>query len=177
MDENKPPEEPTPAPIPEPTPEPQAAAPAPAPTPQPSAGFIPPNAQSGGPVPFAGPPDSSIPQEERTQALLTWVLMFVIGFVSPLVFFFVAKDKPFVKHHAATGLTMVIVGIGLGVVMFILAFILALAGPLALLVFPLWGLISLCFLAIIIMGAISGNAGSRFDPPLIGKLRDSIFKA
>lgn len=102
--------------------------------------------------------------------------MFVVSFLSPLIFFFISNDKPFVKHHAATGLTMVILGIGLGVVMFILGFILALAGPLALLIFPLWGLISLCFLAVIIMGAIAGNAGSRFDPPLIGKLRDSIFK-
>ncbi len=131
---------------------------------------------SGGPVPFSGPPDTSIPQEHRTHALLSWLLMFVISFISPLVFFLIATDKPFVKQHAATALTMVIVNIGVSIALVILGIILAFAGPLALLMLPIWGIYVLAILAIIIMGAIAGNAGSQFDPPFIGSLRKTIFK-
>jgi uncharacterized membrane protein len=184
MDENKPPEESTPTPTSAPAPEP-VAAPAPVPTAQPGPGSSASNFASaatagtpkGGPVPFSGPPDPSVPQEQKTHALLSWLLMFVISFISPLIFFFMAADKPFLKHHAATALTLVIVNIGISIALFILAFILALAGPLALLMLPIWGIYALAMLALIIMGAIAGNAGSRFEPPLIGNLAKSWFKA
>jgi uncharacterized membrane protein len=157
----------------------QTPAPEPTPAPQPSAPSVssaPMGGTTGGPVPFSSAPDPSVPAEERTHALLSWVLSFVIGFISPLIFFLISKDKPFVKHHAATGLTMVIVGFCAGVAMGILGFILAFAGPLVLLMIPIYILVGLFFLAVLIMGAIAGNAGSRFDPPVIGKFRDAIFK-
>lgn len=180
MDENKPPEEstipPTPAPAPDPVP--TAAAPTPPASPAPS--YTMPDMGgklSGGPVPFSGPPDASVPQEERTHALLSWLLMFVISFISPLIFFIIAKEeKPFVKQHAATALTLVILNIGVTIALFIVGFILAFAGPLALIMLPIWGVYVLAILAIIVMGAIAGNAGSRFDPPVIGNLRRTIFK-
>ncbi|MBC8064200.1 MAG: DUF4870 domain-containing protein [Chlorobia bacterium] len=175
MDENKPPEEPTIAPAPEPTPTPAPTSSATNFANMASAATA--GAPTGGPVPFSGPPDPSIPQEQRTHALLSWLLMFVISFISPLIFFLIAKeDKPFVKQHAATGLTLVIVNVAAAVVIVILGIILAFAGPLALLILPIWGIYGLAVLALVIMGAIAGNAGSQFDPPLIGNLRRTIFK-
>lgn len=177
MDENKPPEEPTTTPDPAPAPDPT-----PAPTPAVSAASNFASAATagtpkGGPVPFSGPPDTSVPQEQRTHALLCWLLMFVIGFISPLIFFFMATDKPFLKHHAATALTLVIVQIVVVIAIVVLGILLAFAGPLALLVLPIWGLFGLACLAVVIMGAIAGNSGSRFEPPLVGNLAKSWFKA
>lgn len=103
--------------------------------------------------------------------------MFVIGFISPLVFFFMATDKPFLKHHAATALTLVIVQIVAVIAIVILGILLAFAGPLALLILPVWAVFGLAMLATVIMGAIAGNSGSRFEPPLIGNLAKTWFKA
>jgi len=179
MDENKPPEEPIVTPEPDPVPAPEPA-PEPAPAPPSAASqamsSMMADAPKGGPVPFSAPPDPSVPAEEKTQAMLSWVLMFFVSFISPLIFFLISTDKPFVKRHAATGLAMAITGLCIGIGMFVVGIILALARPLALLVIPLWGIISLAMLAVLIMGIIAANAGSRFDPPVISKIRDAIFK-
>jgi uncharacterized membrane protein len=159
MDENKPPE-------------PQTAPPSPAAT----APVMSPSTGSG-PVPFAGPADSSIPQEHRTQALLSWLLMFVVGFISPLIFYFISADKPHVKYHASMGLAaciawlvviiaMVIVGVVLGMI----------SAGLAMIVMLLYMVAGLAFLALVIMGAIAGNAGSTFSPPFVSNVAKAIFK-
>lgn len=122
-----------------------------------------------GPVPFSGAANPSIPQDERTQALLVWVLSLFIGFISPLIFFFIAKDKPFVFHHAAQALTFSIVMAVLWIVAFILMFLV-----IGVFLMPLLWLASL---VIAIMGAIAANAGSRFEPPITGNLSKSWFKA
>ncbi len=160
MDENKPPEQPTTPPT--------------APTP-PSTTFA--NVASaatsgtpkGGPVPFAGPSDPSIPQDQKTQALLVWILSLFIGFISPLIFFFIAKDKPFVYHHACQALTFSIVMFVLYIISIVLMFVV-----IGIILMPLIGLAAL---AVIIMGAIAANAGSRFEPPVTGNLSKSWFKA
>jgi len=163
MDENKPPEETTPAPTPAPEPAPEPAPAAQAQTSAPS------SASGAGPVPFAGPPDASVPQDMKTQALLCWILGVFVSFIGPLIFFFIAKDKPFVYHHAAQALTFDIVMF----VLFIIAGVLSCVG-IGLILFPiLW----LAMLAVGIMGAIAANAGSRFEPPVSGNLAKSWFKA
>jgi uncharacterized protein len=168
MDENKPPEEPTSAPTPEPV-----AVSAPPPDPTPTAAYarpqIPASSQSGGPVPFSGPADPSIPQDEKTQAMLVWILSLFIGFISPLIFYFIAKDKPFVFSHAAQCLTLAIVVTVLWIVAFILMFVV-----IGIFLLPIIGLASL---VLTIMGAIAANAGARFEPPVTGNLAKSWFKA
>lgn len=124
---------------------------------------------TGGPVPFSGPADPSIPQDEKTQALLVWILSLFIGFISPLIFYFIAKDKPHVFHHAAQCLTFSIVMAVLWIISFVLAFVVIGA-----LLMPILGLIGL---VIVIMGAIAANAGSRFEPPVTGNFSKSWFKA
>lgn len=49
------------------------------------------------------------PQQERTQALLMWVLYLVLGgWIVALVFYLISKDKPFVRHHAAEALNLTV---------------------------------------------------------------------
>ncbi len=170
MDENKLPEESTAPSAPTPDPVPTAASTTPPSAP--SASYTMPDLGgklSGGPVPFSGPANSSIPQEERTQALLVWVLSLFIGFISPLIFYFIAKDKQFVFHHACQALTLSIALFVLYVISAILMVVL-----IGMLLLPLVGLYGLIM---VIMGAIAANAGSRFEPPITGNLSKSWFKA
>lgn len=170
MDENKPPEESItpPAPAPDPVPTAASTTPPTAPTPTYTAPDMG-GKLSGGPVPFSGPANPAIPQDERTQALLVWVLSIFIGFISPLIFFFIAKDKPHVFHHACQALTLSIVLFVLYVVSAILMVVL-----IGMLLLPLVGLYGL---VMVIMGAIAANAGARFEPPVTGNLSKSWFKA
>ena len=123
-----------------------------------------------------GPEVIGVSQDEKTHALLSWALMFVISFVSPLIFLLMDKDKPFVYRHAAMGLSLVIALIPVYIVIFILAIILAMAGPLALLVLPLYLAVGVGVLYIVIMGIIKANNGLPWDPPVITQVCKAIFK-
>ena len=178
MDENKPPEEPMSDPEPMATPGPEPTPPPATPDPVPPPSSTPPpsvdpmaamNTGGKGPVPYSGAPDPSVPQDERTQALLMWILSLFIGFISPLIFYFIAKDKPFVFHHSAQALTLHIVFAVLWVVAIILSFL-----CIGFLMMPIIGILAL---VMTIMGAIAANAGSRFEPPVTGNLSKSWFKA
>lgn len=124
---------------------------------------------TGGPVPFSGPPDASVPQDERTQALLMWILSLFIGFVSPLIFYFISNEKPFVKHHSGQALAFSIVMAVLWVISFILIFVV-----IGMLLMPVLGLIAL---VVVILGAIAANAGSQINLPVSGGFAKSWFKA
>ena len=117
-----------------------------------------------------------VSQDEKTHALLSWVLMFVCSFISPLIFFLIDKDKPFVHRHAAQGLSLVITLIPLYIVMFILGIVLAFAGPLALVMIPIWLVVAVGVLIVIIMGAINANKGLPYDPPVSSQVCKAIFK-
>jgi|GEM_PF-1349257 len=180
MDENNTPqpEEPTPAPEPEvpatpptPAPEPTPTA-APTPEPQPTAAstYASPPAGGKGPVPFSGAPDPSIPQDQRTQALLCWILGLFVGFVSPLIFLLISKDKPFVYHHAAQALTINIVMAVAWIIVFVIAMLTCVG-------FILYPILAIYALVMLIMGAIAANAGSTFEPPVTGNLSKTLFKA
>lgn len=118
----------------------------------------------------------NVSAEERTHALLSWILMIVIGFISPLIFLLIDKEKPFVYRHAAMGLSMCIAWIPIAIVLFILGFILALAGPLALLMIPIWLAVSIGSLILLVMGAIKGNNGEQYDPPIVSAVCKAVFK-
>lgn len=48
--------------------------------------------------------------QERTNALLMWILYIVLGgWIVALVFYLISKEKPFVRHHAAEALNLTIV--------------------------------------------------------------------
>ncbi len=116
-------------------------------------------------------------QEEKTHALLSWVLMIVVGFISPLIFFLIGKDKPFVYRHAAQGLAYCICVFGAAIVMWILVFVLALVfAPLAFLMLPVWLAVVVFNIYVIVMGAMNANKGLPYDPPVTSKVAASLFK-
>lgn len=60
----------------------------------------------------SGSTGGAVPQDEKTQAMLVWLLSIFIGFISPLIFMFVAKDKPFVYRNSMLCLTQAILVFG-----------------------------------------------------------------
>jgi len=170
MDENNTPSDPTPTPEPTPVPEPAPAAAAPTP-PEPAVAqaTAPPSAGAAGPVPFAGPPDPSIPADEKSQALICWILLILTSWVGPLIFYLITKpDKPFAKQHAAQALTIGIATIALWIV----GAVTCLLGIGMVILSVMW----LYPLIFGILGCLAANAGSSFDPPVTGALARSWFK-
>jgi uncharacterized membrane protein len=102
-------------------------------------------------------------QEERTQAMLCWVLSIFIGFISPLIFMLTSgKEKAFVYANAMQCLTMMlllwvvliaitIVTCGIGAVLYIVPLIFS------------------------ILGAVSANNGKIYEPPITGPLAKKWF--
>ena len=118
-------------------------------------------------TPMSTPPGLGMgpSQEERTQALLSWVLSILTGFLAPLIFFLISNDKPFVKRHAAMCL-------GLQIVATIIIIILVIT-VVGILLAPV---VSVACLVIAIMGAIAANKGDNYDVPGIGNMIANMFK-
>jgi uncharacterized Tic20 family protein len=124
---------------------------------------VPPN------VPPSGDPGlNGVSQDERSQAMLCWLLTIVAGFIPPIIFFSISNEKPYVKRQAALALTLAIaVFAGMfisGILMIVLI------GFLLLPAVAIWSLV------VCIQGAIAANKGEDFNPALIDKLCMSIFK-
>lgn len=105
-----------------------------------------------------------VSQEEKTQAMLVWLLSIIAGFIPSLIFYLIAKDKPFVYRHAGQALAFTLAVVVVDIVLFV-----TVVG--ALLV-PLVGLFALI---IIIMAAIAANKGDEYNPPLTSGLAKSMF--
>jgi uncharacterized Tic20 family protein len=97
-----------------------------------------------------------------------WILGIPIGFISPLIFYLIAKDKPFVYRQSAQALAFHIAifcgFIVAGLLMFVL---------IGFLLYPVVGIFAL---VISIMGAIAANKGEDYVPPLTGALAKAMFK-
>jgi uncharacterized protein len=113
---------------------------------------------------FAAKPGDAT-ADDRSQALIMWVLTIFLNFIAPIIFLIVAKDKPFVYRHTAQALTLSIIT---AVTMFIL--IITLIGALLL---PIVGLLQL---AVCIWGAIQANNGMQIEIPVVSGLAKSMFK-
>jgi uncharacterized membrane protein len=138
---------------------PQSSTDAPSPGGQPAGGMPP---ASNYPRPAGG---GMVSQDEKTQATVMWVLAIFASLISPLIFFLIAKDKPFVYRHAAMGLALCIVNAIIMIVLFV-----TIVGALLVPLVAIWNLV------ICIMGAMAANRGEEYTPPLVGGLAKSIFK-
>ena len=118
-----------------------------------------------------------VSQDEKSQAMLMWILSIPIGFISGLIFFLIAKDKPYVYRQSALALTWCIAAFVLGFAIFILSILLALAtaGIGAFLMLLIYA-IPLVNLILCIMGAVAASKGEDFNPPVITGFAKSIFK-
>lgn len=125
----------------------------------------------------SGSTGGAVPQDEKTQAMLVWLLSIFIAFISPLIFMFVAKDKPFVYRNAMLCLTQAILVWIPVIILEVLFVIIAVAlGPVAmLLMLVIWAL-CLASLILTIMSLIKANNGEWWDPPVVGKICKQWFK-
>ena len=124
-----------------------------------------------------GPEVVGVSQDEKTHALLSWVLMIVIGFISPLIFLLIDKDKPFVHRHAAQGLAFCITLIPVYILGWIVVFVLAMIfAPLALLAIPIYLGLGALVVYVVVMGAIHGNQGLPLDPPVSTAVAKALYK-
>jgi uncharacterized membrane protein len=100
--------------------------------------------------------------------MLCWLLMIVIGIVSPIIFMLVGKDKPFVYRNAMQALTFSICAIIAYVISFILAFII--------IGFVMMAALGIFALVVCILGAVAANRGEVYQPPLTSGFARSWFK-
>ncbi len=82
-----------------------------------------------------------------------------------------AKESPFARYHANQGLVLLLCEVGFSVASMILSVIFAFLGPLALLWTLVSWLVSLAFLALLILGIVNAAQGMAKELPLIGKFR------
>lgn len=116
-----------------------------------------------------GGPTGIVPsQEEKQQGLLVWVLGIFIGFISPLIFMIVAKEKPFVYRNAMQCLTFQIVMAIAWVASFVLSFVI--------IGFFLMPVLWVLGLVVMIMGAMAANRGEVYEPPVTANLARQWFK-
>jgi len=95
--------------------------------------------------------------------MLCWLLTIVIGFVSPIIFMLIGKDKPFVYANSMQCLVM---SLGWTVILFILTLITCGIGAIGF-VIPL---------IFAILGAVQANSGEVYEPPITGALAKKWFK-
>jgi len=102
-------------------------------------------------------------QEDKTMAMLAYVLGIVTGFLGPLVIWLMKKDQSkFVGYHALQALLLhavVTLGYILSAVLFIVI--------IGFFTMPLFGVLSLVFS---IIAGLAANRGEMYEIPIIGKI-------
>jgi uncharacterized protein len=107
------------------------------------------------------------PSDDRTWAMLGYLLTFVGGFIAPLIVYLVKKDQsPFVRYHATQALNLALTSAIYGIGLFVLAVIAAAASHglsllLALLYFPL----GITFSVFLILAAVAANRFELYRVP------------
>lgn len=105
--------------------------------------------------------------DDRLLAALTWGLGIFVSFLAPLIIYFVAKDRPFVRKHSAMALAATLFFFLAGCVAGVLAIILV-----GFLLFPV---IAVLHVLCGIMGVIAASSGQGYRPPVIEGLARSMF--
>ncbi|GGV03098.1 hypothetical protein GCM10010182_21190 [Actinomadura cremea] len=135
----------------------------------------------GGPPPYGQPPYGQPPYgqppytpagtggDDPMWALFCYLGSLIVGFVAPLVIYFVKRNEsPFVRYHAAQALNY-----GLTLMIHVVAFLLVSVVPMIITENPLW-LIPLVFMymealispfVVLIIGSVKSNKGEYFRIP------------
>jgi uncharacterized protein len=144
--------------------------------PPPGLAYPPPGYQAGPGVPgsrAAGSYGQQSQSDDRTWAILGYLLTFVGGFIAPLIVYLVKKDQsPFVRHHAAQALNLTITSAIYSIGLFVLAIIAgAITHGLGLLLVLLYFPLALTFIVFLIMAAVAANRFEMFQVPRWACLR------
>ena len=121
-------------------------------------------------VSSAIPPAATAASDTTTWALaahLTALLALVIGlpFLGPLVIYFVKKDNPFVRRHAAEALNF---NISVAIYFFVLgmATLLLLVVVVGILLVPVLIALAIFWIVYVVLGTIAASRGEEFRYPL-----------
>ncbi|GAA4075134.1 DUF4870 domain-containing protein [Actinomadura miaoliensis] len=130
------------------------------------------NPYGGGPQPPWGygppgvPPNPQGPvrSDDTTWALMCYVLTIAVGFLGPLVLYFVKKNEsPFVRHHAAQSLNMQITYLLHVIIALVVGGVLALVfqhpAPLVIVFVPVLLFHMVAQWVLLILGAVRANQG------------------
>lgn len=99
-----------------------------------------------------------------------WILTIFFGFIPPLIFFFIAKDKPFTFKQSARALTWEILVLIAYVICFVATVVtLGIGG----LLYPVVWVINL---VVCILASIAVNKAEDYEPPVATGLARSWFK-
>jgi uncharacterized Tic20 family protein len=117
-----------------------------------------------GPAGYYGPPSQS---DDRTWAMLGYLLTFVGGFIAPLIVYLVKKDQSaFVRHHAAQALNLAITSAIYSIGLLVLAIIAgAVSHGLGLLLVVLYVPLGIAFTVYLIMAAVAANRFELYRVP------------
>jgi uncharacterized Tic20 family protein len=115
--------------------------------------------------PGYGPPQQS---DERTWAMGAYLSTIIVHFIGPLIIFFVKKDEsPFVRHHAAQSLNMIITSTIYGIVLLVLGILAGVVthGVGFVLFFLLWLAYGVTMLVYLILATVGANRGQLYRVP------------
>jgi uncharacterized protein len=117
-----------------------------------------------GPAAYYGQQSQS---DDRTWAMLGYLLTFVGGFIAPLIVYLVKKDQsPFVRHHAAQALNLAITSTIYSIGLFVLAIIAgAISHGLGFLLVLLYFPLGIAFIVYLIMAAVAANRFEMYQVP------------
>lgn len=115
-------------------------------------------------TPYQRPVMGMPSQDERTQAMLCWLLSILSAFIAPLIFFLIANDKPFVKKHAA-------ICLGFQISMAVISVLLVVTIVGAILAPLVW----IFGLVVCIMAAMAATRGEEYMPPVVGPMIAKMF--
>src|SRR5262249_12875766 len=108
--------------------------------------------------------------DDRTWALLSYVLAFVASIVAPLVIYLVKMNESrYVRFHAAQALNLGITALIYSVAIFILVIPIAVVthGIGILLIIPAFLLLGIAHLVYLILGAVRANQGQLYRAPAV----------
>ena len=126
-------------------------------------------------APAAEPPPGTVTSDDRTMALIAYLIGFLVSFLGPLIIYLIKKDEsPFVRRHCAeilnhmitmflaaiAGAALIIVGVLVATAVPALGIIIAVVAGLG-----LFGLL-IASLVWSIMGAIAANRGEDYRYPV-----------
>lgn len=107
--------------------------------------------------------------EDKSLAILAYVLGWFVSFIAPLVIFFVYQQKSkFVAFHAMQALYIQGAILGLGIVMFV--FSLVTVGIGLIIAIPVMIVAAIAGLTATVIGAIRANEDTMYELPVIGPM-------
>ncbi len=118
--------------------------------------------------------DHDTTQDDRTLALVAYLLAIFAWIIGPLILYLVKKDSSrFVGYHAMQAIALELAAGVIGFAAYIVGIIFGMLGPLALLAIPVFllaWLVGMAAFVFCVVGAIKAYGGEWYEVPVLGRL-------